>query len=124
MKIVRATFWKMKFLIFFLYELPLILRVDRKRKNGLQIFAGGILDIDFERDWPIGLGATLGAYIKLKSIFVATRIFPGKADSAIFLGLECTINPQNLMEIVRAFSERMIFFFLCELLLNFTVDLK
>ena len=39
MKMVGAIFEKMKILSFFLCELPLILRVDRKRKNELEIFA-------------------------------------------------------------------------------------
>ena len=41
-------------------------------------------------------------------------IFPGKADSAIFLGFEYAINPQNLMKIVGAIFEKMkilIFFY-------------
>ena len=42
MKIVGAIFEKMKILIFFLLcELPLILRVDQKRKKELKLFAGG-----------------------------------------------------------------------------------
>ena len=41
MKIVGAIFDEMKILIFFLFELPLILRVDRKRKTELEIFARG-----------------------------------------------------------------------------------
>ena len=41
MKIVGANFEKMKILNFFLCELPLILRVARKRKNELEIFVRG-----------------------------------------------------------------------------------
>ena len=37
-KTVGAIFEKMK-IFFFLYELPLIFRVDRKRKSKLEIFA-------------------------------------------------------------------------------------
>ena len=40
MKIVVAIFGKMKMFNLFL-KLPLILRVDRKRKNELKIFGGG-----------------------------------------------------------------------------------
>ena len=40
MKIVGVTFEKME-INFFLRELPLILRVDRKRKKELKILAGG-----------------------------------------------------------------------------------
>ena len=48
---------------------------------------------------------------------LVTRIFQGKADSAILLGFECTINPQNFMNIVWAIFEKMkiLNFFLCEL---------
>ena len=43
MKIVGANFEKMEILIFFLIlcELPLTLRIDRKWKNELDIFARG-----------------------------------------------------------------------------------
>ena len=42
----------------------------------------------------------------LKNIILVTRIFPGKADSAILLGFECTLNPQNFMKFVWAISEK------------------
>ena len=60
-----------------------------------------------EQDWSFTLGSTLGADRKLKNIFLVRRIFPGKADSAIFLGFECTINPQNFMKFVGAIFEEM-----------------
>ena len=41
MKIVQTIFEKMEILNFFLCELPLILRVDLKLKNRLEIFARG-----------------------------------------------------------------------------------
>ena len=34
--------------------------------------------------------------------FSSLRILPGKADSVVLLGLECTINSQHLIKIVRA----------------------
>ena len=76
---------------------------------------------EFEQDWSVGVGATLEADIKLKNIFLVRRIFPGKADSAIFLGFECTINPQNLMKIVGTIFEKMknLIFFLIWATLNF-----
>ena len=80
--------------------------------------------IEFEQDWSVGLGATLGADRKFKNIFLVRRIFLGKADSAIVLGFEYTINSQNLMKIVKAIFEKMKFFFLCELPLIFRVDRK
>ena len=107
-----------KFKIFFLCELSLILGVDRKRNNEPKIFAEDPLDIECDRDWPVGLGTTLGDGQKIiKTIFLVSGIFPGKADSVILLGFECTINSQNLIKIVRAIFEIfeiLIFFFLCE----------
>ena len=82
--------------------------------------------MEFEQDWSFTLGATLGDRQKIKNIFLVTRIFPGKADSAILLGFKCTINPQNFMEIVGAIFEKMkiLNFFLCELPLILKVDRK
>ena len=79
------------------------------------------LDIECERDWPVGLGAKLGEEQKIKSHFSSFRDFPWKANSVILLGFECTINPQNLIEIVLAIFEKMkIFnFFLKWTTLNF-----
>ena len=45
MKIVGAIFGKLTILNFLLCELPLILWVDRKRKNELEIFARGPCDV-------------------------------------------------------------------------------
>ena len=42
------------FIFFFLCELPLILRVGRKLKNGLEIICKRALDIEFEQDCPVG----------------------------------------------------------------------
>ena len=58
---------------------------------------------------------------KLKTIFLVSRIFQGKADSIVLLGYECTINPQNLIKIVRAIFVKfeILIFFLRELPLNF-----
>ena len=57
MKIVEATFEKIKNLNFFLCELPLILRVIKKKAGDI---CKGTLDIECERDWSVSLGATLG----------------------------------------------------------------
>ena len=65
----------------------------------------GTLDNAFDRDWSVGLGATLGDARKLKTIFLISRVFPGKANRVILLGFECSMNPQNLIEIVRAIFE-------------------
>ena len=84
----------------------------------------GTLGIEFERDQPFGLEATLGDG---QTIFLVSGIFPGKADSAIFLGFECTINPQNLIKIVEAIfweNENFNFFSVCELPLILRVGRK
>ena len=53
---------------------------------------------------------------KFKTIFLVSGIFSGKADSAILLGFECSINPQNLIKIVGAIFEKIeILISLCEL---------
>ena len=102
----------------FLIWITLNIKVPLRKWKGL---AGdnckGTVNIEFEQDWSVGLGATLGVDRKLKNIFLVRRIFPGKADCAIILGLECTINPQNLMKIVGAIFEKMkiLQFSLCEL---------
>ena len=85
----------------------------------------GTPDIEFEQDWSVGLGAMLGEEQKIKkNIILVTRIFSGKADSAILLRLECAINPQNLMKIFGAIFEKMTIniFFLYELPLILGVD--
>ena len=71
------------------------------------------LNIEFEQDWSFTLAVTLGNRQKIKEyIILVTRIFSGKADSAILLGFKRTINPQNLMKIVVAIFEKMkIYFF-------------
>ena len=79
MKIVQAIFEKMKIKIFFLCELPLILRVDRKRKNRSRDICNGTLDIECERDWPVGLGATLGDGQKIKNYFSSFKNISGKS---------------------------------------------
>ena len=91
MKIVGAIFDKMKY--FFLCELPLILKVDRKRKkNKLQIVARG-LDIEFERDWSFGLCATLGDEQKFKNYFSSFRDFSGKSRQCHIVGLRMYYKP-------------------------------
>ena len=76
--------------------------IARKRKEQAEDICKGTSDIEFEEDWSIGLGAILADKQKIKNYFSSFRDFPGKADSVILLGFECAINPQNLIEIVRA----------------------
>ena len=68
------------------------------------------LNIEFKQDWSVGLGATVGDPTRrienFKKYFVATKIFPGKPDSAIFLRFKCTINPENLMKSLEPFWKK------------------
>ena len=59
-KIVGAIFEKIEILIFFLCELPLILGVAGKRKEPAGDIYKGTLDIEFERNWSVGLGTMFG----------------------------------------------------------------
>ena len=92
--------------------------VDRKKKRARYI-CKGTLAIEFERDWSVGLGATLGDATdrKFKTIFLVSGIFPGKANSVILFGFACTINPQSLIKIVGAVlrKSKFLIFSLCEL---------
>ena len=89
----------------FLCEVLLILGVTRKQKEQAGDICKGTPDNEFEQDWAFGLGANLANGYK-KTIFLVSGIFPGKADSVILLGFECTIKPQNLIKIVRAIFEK------------------
>ena len=90
----------------FLCKLPLILRVDRKRKKQGGDICKGILDIECERNWLVSLGAILGNGQKIKNYFSSFRDFLRKADSVMLLGFECTINLQNLIKIIGAIFEK------------------
>ena len=59
-------------------------------------------DTEFGQDWSVDLGTTLGDGQKIKNYFSSFMDFFGKTDSAILLGFESTINPQNLIKIIRA----------------------
>ena len=68
-----------------------------KTKKRARDICKGTLDIECERDWPVGLGAMLGDEQRIKNHFSSFRDFPGKADSVILLNFECTKNPQNFL---------------------------
>ena len=82
---------------------------DRKTKNLATDISKGILYIECERNWQIGLDATSGDGQKIKNYFCNLTDFPGKTDSAILLGFECTINRQNLIKIVGAIFKKSFF---------------
>ena len=79
MEIVGAFLREKKFYFFFLCELPLILRVDRKRKIRARDICKGTSDIEFELDWSVGLGAILGDGQKIKNYFSSFRNFSWKS---------------------------------------------
>ena len=50
-----------------------------KTKKRARDICKGTLDIEFERDWSFGLGATLGDEQKIKKYFSSLRDFSGKS---------------------------------------------
>ena len=89
---VGAIFWENPNIKFFLMWTTLKINGKSKmeKENG-DIFKG-TLDIEFELDWPIGLGATQNFFKNL-----SLWDFSGKSRNGILLGFECSINPQNLI---------------------------
>ena len=62
-----------------------------KTKTRARDISKRTLDSEFEQDWSVGVGATLGDGQKIKTIFLVSGIFPEKADSVILLGFECRL---------------------------------
>ena len=64
-------------------------------------------------------------YLKLNDFF-PFKEFSNKNRYAILLSMECSINPQNLIKIVKSFFEKIeiLIFFLCELTINLRVARK
>ena len=96
----------------------MLLRVGRKSKGRAVDNYKSTLNIEFEQYWSFTLGAKLGDRLKIKKYYSSYNdFFFGKAHRAILLGLECIINPQNLMKIVGDIFEKMniLNFFLCVL---------
>ena len=79
---------------------------SKTKKKRVRDICKVTLDIEFERDWSVGLCALLGDGQKIKTIFLVSGIFPGKAGSGVLLDFEYTINPQNLIKIVGAIFEK------------------
>ena len=88
----------------------------------------GTSDTEFEQDWSVGLGATLGDGQKIKNYYSSFRNFSGKSRWCHIVGLRmyCTINPENLFKIVGAIFDKteILNFFLCELPLILGVGKK
>ena len=103
-----SYFWENRNFKCFLCKLPLILRVGWKQKiSPIYIY--------FQEDRRYHIWTRLMSWFRpcvssrkkcLKYIFPVSGIFPGKADSVILLGFQCTINPQNLIKIVKAIFEK------------------
>ena len=74
----RSHFWDNEKLNFFLCELPLILRVARKRKKPARDICKGTIDIEFEWNCSFGLGAMLGDGPKIRNYFYSFRDYSGK----------------------------------------------
>ena len=93
MKIVGVIFETMKILNFFLMLTTLNFEDRSKTKKTRWRYLREISRYHIERDESVGLCALLGEVTqKIKINFLASEIFPGKADSVILLGFECTIN--------------------------------
>ena len=68
--------------MYFLCELPFILRVDRKNKRKKKEtgnICNGTPDIEFEHDWSVGLGATLRDRHKINNYFYSFKDFSGES---------------------------------------------
>ena len=106
---------------FFLCELPLILTVSVKWKNEWNgDICKGTQDIEFERYWSFGLGATLGDIHT--DFFFQLRDFSGKANSVILFHSK----PTKFDEIrwSHFWENRNLIFFSSELLVILRVDRK
>ena len=69
MKIFGAIFGKMKILNSFLMWNTLNFEGRSKTKKRARDICKGTPDIECERDWPVGLGATLVDGKKIKKLF-------------------------------------------------------
>ena len=109
-----SHFWENRNLIIFRLWTTLNFRGRSKTKIQARYVWKRTLHIEFERDWSAGF------------FFQFQGFFPGKADSTTLLGLDCTINPQNLIKIVGAVFEKIkiLNVFLMWTTLNFKVSLR
>ena len=126
MKSLEPFLRKWKFQFFFLMWTTLYFEGRSKTKNLAWDICKGTLDIEYERDWPVVLSATLDDGQKINNFVSSFRDFPGKTDSVVLMGFECTINPENVIKIVGVIFEKIKFFkfFLMWTTLNFRVKGK
>ena len=74
-------------------------------KRECRYLQGGHIEIRW--DWSVGLGAPLGdGHTEKLIFFFSWWFFLGKAESVTLLGFERAVNPQNLMNFVRANFEK------------------
>ena len=78
MKIIEAIFENENFK-FFLMWTTLNFEGSSKTKNRARDICKGTLDIEFERDWSFGLGATSGDEQKIEKYFSNFMDFSGKS---------------------------------------------
>ena len=110
--------WENQIFLFFLMWTTLNFRVRVKTKN---IYSRYLREDPRYRFWTRLMSWFRPCVTRrkknLKDIFPVSGNFPGKAESVILLGFECSINIQNLIKIVGAIFEKIYFFyfFLCEL---------
>ena len=79
MNIVGVIFEKIKILNFFLMWTTLNFEGRSTTKKRARDICKGTLDIEFEREWSFGLGATLGDGQKIKNYFSSLRDFSGES---------------------------------------------
>ena len=89
-----------------------------KSKKRARDISKGTLDIEFERDWSVGLGAMLGNGHKIKNYFSSFKDFSGKIRQCHIVEVWMYNKPTNFDENRWSHFGKMKFFFLCELLLT------
>ena len=72
-------FWENENFKFFLMRTILNFEGRSKTKNRARDICKGTLDIECERDWPVGLGGTLGDGQNIKNEFSSFRDFFGES---------------------------------------------
>ena len=122
MKIVGAIFEKIKILNFFLMWTTFNFEGRSKTKKWAKDICKGTLDIECERDRPVGLSDEQ----KIKNNFSSLRDFFREKPIVSYCWVsKCTINLQNLIKIVGAIFEKIkIIFFLTWTTLNLGVGGK
>ena len=85
---------------------PLILGVNRKRKEQAEDICKGTPDIEFEQDWSVGLGAIVVDGKKIKNYFSSFKDFSRESRRCHIVGLRMYYKHTKLNKIVRAIFEK------------------